>query len=282
MLFWLIIIVVIVVMLAYGYLSNYHLVTTKYRLTTSKVTSPKTFVLLSDLHCCKHGKDYNRLINRVRVLSPDYIFIPGDMITKHMSVSDKRVQQVLRLLSELKRICPVYYAPGNHEIRLYDEYDAYKAELKKLGITYIENEHIDLADNIKVYGLDLPLIQYRTKDLISKEDVAELLNTECADEESYSILLAHDPRYFKAYVAWGADLTLSGHVHGGIVRLPFLGGLVSPYLRLFPKYDAGEFKEDKKTMIVGRGLGTHHVKFRFFNPPEVIEIRLEPGRVIQS
>ncbi len=282
MLIGLIIACLIVVMLAYGYLSHYHLVTTSYHIATNKNVNDHTFVMLSDLHCCKHGRDNIKLIKRVRALSPDTIFIPGDMITKHMSVSDAKVQQVLKLLSELNKVCPVYYAPGNHEIRLYDEYDAYKTELKKIGIKYLENDFMDLSDDaIRVYGLDLPLAQYRTKDLISKEDVGGFLHQKCADGDKYSILLAHDPRYFKAYVGWGADLTLSGHVHGGIMRLPFVGGVISPYLRLFPKYDAGEFEEDEKTMIVGRGLGTHHVKFRWFNPPEIIEIRLETGRDIQ-
>ena len=277
MLIGLIIVSFIIVMLLYGYLSHHHLVTTRYTVATEKHVNEHSFVLLSDLHCCKHGRDNIKLINRVRNISPDYIFIPGDMVTKHMHVSDERVKQVLKLLSELVKICPVYYSPGNHEIRMYDDYDAYKEELKKIGIIYLENSYANLKDdNIRIYGLGLPLAQYRSKAHISKDDVGAFLHEECADENKYTILLAHDPRYFKAYVGWGADLTLSGHVHGGIIRLPFVGGVISPYLRLFPKYDAGEFKEDDKTMLIGRGLGTHHVKFRFFNPPEIVVIKLEP------
>ena len=263
----------IVVMLVYGYLSHYHLVTTVYNVVTDKDVNDHCFVMLSDLHACKHGKDNQKLIKRVRGIAPDYILISGDMVTKRMHISDDRVRQVLRLLTELRKICPIYYAPGNHEIRLYDDYDAYKEELGKIGICYLENSYSDLPDGIRIYGLDLPIAHYRSKDLISSEDVGTFLKTDHPDE--YSILLAHDPRFFKAYTGWGADLTLSGHVHGGIMRLPFIGGVVSPYLRLFPKYDAGEYKEDEKTMIVGRGLGTHHVKFRWFNPPEIVEIKLE-------
>ena len=280
MLVLLIIACFIVVMLAYGLLSHLHLVTTTYNVSTSKNTSDHTFAMLSDLHCCKHGRDNAKLINRIRDISPDCIFIPGDMVTKHMHVSDIRVQQVLRLLSELRKICPVYYSPGNHEIRLYEDYDAFKDELKTREIQYLENAHTDLKDvSIRVYGLDLPLRQYRSKDMISADDVGAFLQEKCPDEIKYNILLAHDPRYFKAYAGWGADLILSGHVHGGIMRFPFIGGVVSPYLRLFPKYDAGEFKEDEKTMIVGRGLGTHHVKFRWFNPPEIVVIRLYSSKI---
>ena len=72
------------------------------------------------------------------------------------------------------------------------------------------------------------------------------------------------------------DLVLSGHVHGGIMRLPFLGGVISPTLRLFPRYDGGLFREDGSTMILGRGLGSHTIPIRIFNPGELIVVDLEP------
>ena len=92
----------------------------------------------------------------------------------------------------------------------------------------------------------------------------------------YNILIAHNPDYFPAYAEWGADLVLSGHVHGGIMRLPLLGGVLSPALRLFPKYDGGLFQEGGSTMILGRGLGSHTIPIRIFNPGELIVVTLEP------
>ena len=97
-----------------------------------------------------------------------------------------------------------------------------------------------------------------------------------AEEESYQILLAHNPEYFETYADWGADLTLSGHVHGGIMRLPVLGGVISPKLVLFPKYDGGHFIRKDAHMVLSRGLGMHTIPIRIFNPAELVLIHLKP------
>lgn len=93
-------------------------------------------------------------------------------------------------------------------------------------------------------------------------------------EDKFSILLAHNPEYFKSYAKWGADLTVSGHIHGGIMRLPLIAVMFPPSLRLFPKYDSGEFEENGKKMILSRGMGLHHIKLRFFNRPEISVIKI--------
>ncbi|MCM1569376.1 MAG: hypothetical protein NC081_08015 [Roseburia sp.] len=86
----------------------------------------------------------------------------------------------------------------------------------------------------------------------------------------YTILLAHKPDYFPQYAAWGANLTLAGHVHGGVVRVPFWGkGVLSPDIRLFPEYDGGIFRKGQAVMLVSRGLGYHTIPFRLFNPAEL-------------
>ena len=103
-------------------------------------------------------------------------------------------------------------------------------------------------------------------------EVEKLLGS--VKEDKFSILLAHNPEYFKSYAKWGADLTVSGHIHGGIMRLPLIGGVISPSLRLFPKYDSGEFEENGKKMILSRGMGLHHIKLRFFNRPEISVIKI--------
>ena len=97
-------------------------------------------------------------------------------------------------------------------------------------------------------------------------------------KDYFTILLAHNPDYFPEYDAWGADLVLSGHVHGGLMRLPLLGGVVSPATRLFPKYDGGLFEGKNGKMILGRGLGTHTLPIRIFNPGELIVVELEPEK----
>ena len=95
-------------------------------------------------------------------------------------------------------------------------------------------------------------------------------------EDACQILIAHTPQYFEAYAAWGADVVMSGHVHGGIMRLPVLGGVLSPNLTLFPKYDGGRFVCGKATMILSRGLGTHTIPVRVFNPGELVTVNILP------
>ncbi|MEE3467869.1 MAG: metallophosphoesterase [Eubacterium sp.] len=271
-----IIIGIIAILLIYGYLSHYHLVTTTYTVPLENISAEHTVVLLSDLHCCYHGEENEKLLDRIRQANPDCILISGDMVTKHMDTGDARVQKVLRFLKQLSKQYPVYYSPGNHEIRMND-YEDYQLAVSDMGIQYIANqERVFPYDNIRFFGLDLPIERYRSREELTIEDIGNYLGQSRADDRVATILLAHDPRYFDTYVKWGADLTVSGHLHGGILRLPFLGGVFSPYLQLFPNYSGGKYEKKKKTMIVSRGLGTHHVKFRWFNPPELVVIRLQP------
>ena len=95
------------------------------------------------------------------------------------------------------------------------------------------------------------------------------------DESKYNILLAHNPEYFKKYAAWGADLVVSGHVHGGIMRLPFIGGVIAPSFRLFPKYSGGQYQSGDTIMLLSTGLGSHTLPFRIFNPGQLVVLELE-------
>ena len=88
-------------------------------------------------------------------------------------------------------------------------------------------------------------------------------------QDCFQILLAHNPDYFPAYAAWGADLVLSGHLHGGVIRMPLLGGVISPQVRLFPEYYAGTYFRGKSEMILSRGLHMHSFRIRLFNMPEL-------------
>ena len=95
------------------------------------------------------------------------------------------------------------------------------------------------------------------------------------DRRKFHILLAHSPLYFKNYAAWGADLTLSGHFHGGTVRLPVLGGVMTPQYQFFLPWCAGDFQMKGSRMIVSRGLGTHSINIRFNNKPQLVVIQLK-------
>ena len=276
MLIIIIIVTVIILFLIYGYLSNYHFVTRYYDIVTNGRTGKLRFAVIADLHDCSHGKGNEKLLASIDKISPDAILIPGDLTVKHDSLEKKRVKAMLDLLKKLCRKYPIYYSPGNHEIRMED-YDAYREELDHLGVKYAENRELIFSNpGIRIYGLDLPIEWYKENRSLTADQLGSFLNRPRADQvNSYTILLAHDPRHFDAYSTWGADLTISGHLHGGIMRLPFVGGVISPSLGLFPKYDGGVFEKDGKRMVVSRGMGSHSLKFRFFNPPELVVINLK-------
>ena len=141
----------------------------------------------------------------------------------------------------------------------------------------LENERIILpAYNMEICGAEIGR-EYYGKFKTKKMPVSymEKLLGKVA-ENTFTLLIAHNPDYFETYASWGADLTVSGHVHGGLMVLPLLGGVISPSLKLFPKYDGGEFRDGKHTMILGRGLGTHTLPIRIFNPGELVVIHLKP------
>ena len=275
---WIIIIAVLfVAFILYGRLSHLQLVAKHFELSDRRISKDYTFVMLSDLHCCKHGREYDKLLRKIDDAKPDYVFVAGDMITKHDYVDKECVQRVLRLIRNISKKYSIYYASGNHELRIEDS-ERYFEELSHIGVRLARNQEIFFPDDgIRVWGLELPDYRFREKELMTKDELAGYLNREEADKDSFNIFIANDPRHFEAYSDWGANLTLSGHYHGGVMRLPLLGGVISPYLRLFPKYDAGVFERNGKRIIVGCGLGSHHPKLRWFNPPEIVVIRLKKG-----
>ena len=136
------------------------------------------------------------------------------------------------------------------------------------------NEKISLpAANMDIYGLEIDMDYYGKfkKRNMETEYINRLLGKQ--QTSVFNILIAHNPDYFSTYADWGADLVVSGHIHGGLMKLPVLGGVISPALRLFPEYDGGEYKKGKSTMILSRGLGTHTLPIRIFNPGELVVIR---------
>ena len=167
---------------------------------------------------------------------------------------------------------PVYYACGNHEQRMkrkpevYGEvYQEYQKQLEECGVHFLENSSVLLKEDdcrIRISALELPLATYTKfkKYRVTEQDVTACIEKEAAD---YEILLAHNPVYFDAYKKWGADLVLSGHLHGGIIRLPGIGGLITPQAIPFPKYSGEMTTEGEQTIIVSRGLGTHTINLRF-------------------
>ncbi len=258
-------------------------VTVTYEIESEKITGEYTFALLSDLHNKSFGKQNEKLLRKIEELSPDAILAAGDMLTAHDT--RKKYYVAADLMRKLSEKYPVYYGMGNHEqhLGLYPEEtgDAYKDYMEKLnsfGIEPLINESVELPSaNINISGLQVERCYYRKFRLYPMPDtyLTDLLGEPRRDK--FQILIAHNPDYFPEYVKWGADLTVSGHVHGGLMKLPVIGGVVSPKLTLFPKYDGGRYEKEKSVMILSRGLGTHTLPIRIFNPGELVMLHLKPA-----
>lgn len=256
----------------------------RFTFRDDRVKETCRMVVLSDLHGRAFGKNSEKLIRSIEEESPDAVLITGDMIT---ATKDCDYEVALSVCEQLARKYPVYYALGNHEqkwkertARFGNVYQEYEKKLKNVGVRILENEHVLLQKfGVVIYGVCVEHDTYykRLTDVPMEVNYMESLLGK-PEDGLYHVLLAHNPDYFPFYAAWGADLTLSGHVHGGIVNFPGLGGFIAPSLKLFPKYDAGLFKEGKAQMILSRGLGTHTLPVRVWNPAELICVELTPEK----
>lgn len=258
--------------------NRFHVV--EYRLNSDKIKKEHHFVVLSDLHNKSYGEKNRKLLERIDKLAPEAILIAGDMLT---SKPGKSYEVAMDLLKELAKKYPIYYGMGNHETRLFlypevygDMGKDYEKDLNDVSIQLMRNESREKSDNLRIVGLDMKRDYYKRfkKYPMDSGYLQETLGE--VKKDKYEILLAHNPDYFEEYAAWGADLVLSGHVHGGMMRLPILGGVVSPAFKFFPKYDGGLFKQGKSTMILSRGLGMHTIPIRIFNPGELVSLILSP------
>ena len=253
---------------------------TRYRVASPKLTGEKTWVFLSDLHNQVYGENNCKLIDAVKNESPDLILIGGDML---VGKNGHSYEPALACVKELVKIAPVYYANGNHEERMklkpekYDQsYALYREKLLEFGVHLLENESTVLSDDSKVRltGLEIPLECYTHLKRREMPGGAIKERIGNRDPEAFQVLLAHNPSYMKEYLAWGADLILSGHLHGGMVRIPGIGGVIGPDFVLFPKYSGEMRRVGDQTVIVSKGLGTHTIHIRLFNPAEIVVMSL--------
>ena len=255
--------------------SNKSLELNTYQITSDRL--PKSFdgfriAQVSDLHNTEIGKDNKKLISTLKEAKPNVIVITGDMIDSR----NAEVDIALRLAQELVVIAPCYYVPGNHEARV-SEYDSLKAGLIELGVTVLENAKVTIdssGEKMTLAGVVDP--SFKT-DYLKGNDAAVMSSTlsEMLEEnDGYTILLSHRPELFEVYAENNIDLIFSGHAHGGQFRIPFVGGLIAPNQGLFPKYDAGIYKEGNTTMVVSRGIGNSIVPFRINNRPEIVLVEL--------
>lgn len=281
--FIIILIIIIIFFIGIMIIDGNRFVIRQYSFHSPKLTQEYCFVLLADLHGKQYGRDNAKLIEAIERISPDSVMCGGDMITAR---AGKKTDTAVTFLSKLSEKYPVYYGIGNHEYRMKiypqdygNQYGTYMGELRKRGIKVLENTSVEVRGTpITVNGAMIArrfYHRFKTSHM-EPEYLKQLLDKR--QEERYTILLAHNPDYLKQYADWGADMVLSGHVHGGIMRLPLLGGVISPKCTFFPKYDGGVFREKSSTMVLSRGLGMHTIPIRIFNPGELVVVHLLPEK----
>ena len=230
-------------------------------------------VQLSDLHNCRYGERNRRLVEKVKACRPDVILITGDMINKYKPVRD----ELYDLFEQLGKLCPCIYSLGNHELKEREKnperFSEYIHKVQSCGIIISDNEQHRIMINNTVFqfaSYSSDLQQYK-KQFSKKRTDYNAKEIPDADTNGITILLSHDPELTRQYVKTAYSIIFSGHLHGGIVRVPGWRGIISTRFVLFPKYDGGCYRLDEShVLIVSRGLGSHTVKFRLFNRPELV------------
>ena len=229
-------------------------------------------VVLSDLHGAEFGEGNADLFAAVAAQNPEYIFYLGDLEDRFRGATAGYAESVAAGLSA---IAPTYYVTGNHEWALHGVPEL-KDRLENNGVTVLSNRFVTLernGDTLVLAGIDDP---NGYADQKSPETLAAELYA--AHGDPFWMLLAHrNDRFKEQYSLLGADLVLSGHAHGGMIRLPFTDGLVSHDMTFFPSYTAGLYEENGSCLFATRGLGNSGPSFRLFNRPEVAVLTLHKG-----
>lgn len=270
--------ILILACLASIWVSYNWLTVTHFTVRSSKISEPFRIVLVSDLHEHQFGRDNEKLAVKIREQSPDLIIIDGDMINGDSENADTAVE----LVRALKETAPVYYSFGNHEYSYMEAgHEDLTEELEAAGAVVLNYQSIDIdvkGNPVRLGGL----YEYGFETGMQSEEENERAIPyleEYADTDRYLIMCAHRPESFYPWDMadqWGIDLVLSGHLHGGQVIIPGVGGLYNSLDGFFPKFDYGQYKLGDSDMVITRGLGSNPKMLpRFNNPPEIAVVEVE-------
>ena len=234
-----------------------------------------TIAQVSDLHNAEFGGGNRELLAILEEAEPDLIAITGDLIDSRRTDP----APALAFLEGAVELAPVCYVTGNHEFRAYDAYQDLKSQMEELGVIVLENEAVVLeAVPLRVIGLDDLSFGVRSDPSATPEQILQgaltALAPQAGEEDLRTVLLAHRPEYVELYAQHGADLVLSGHAHGGQVRLPGVGGLYAPGQGFLPAYTSGLYQIGETSLVVSRGLGNSLFPLRVNNRPEVVLVKL--------
>ena len=262
------------------YVGNNSIEKTTYEVASSR--SPLLFdgfciVQISDLHDHRFGPFQPRIMKYVREARPDVIAITGD-ITQEGRL---RIQDFRDLARQLTAVAPVFFATGNHEASCPD-LPGLLAELEREGIAVLRSSSVTIqrgGQQIAIAGIDDPQIFHirgRPWREMGERWYAELVRFRTSlPAGRFTVLLSHRPELIRAYARLGFDVVLTGHAHGGQIRLPGIGGLYAPNQGWLPRYTSGVYTLGPTAEIVSRGLGGSIFPIRVFNRPEIVVVRLK-------
>jgi len=261
------------------------IVVTPYTVTSSKI--PPAFkgykiAFLSDLHITD-SLLYNQVVENCRDLKPDIVVISGDLIDSSSPEQGYYKPYVLAFAKKLSAIAPVYWVTGNYEASISNsDFSSLKNSLKLYDFHYLDNTTVPIIKNnqkINLCGIKDPLFGIENIIGDSNDNVVTIksyLSESLPQDISsvFTILAAHRTEYCETIAESGIDLLLTGHAHGGQIRIPLIGAVFAPGQGLFPKYTSGQFKIKNTQLIVNRGVGGSRFKLRLFNQPEIVLITL--------
>ena len=252
--------------------ANEKVIVTKYTYKHSEI--PEAFsgykiLMVSDMH---EAPFTEQIVNHIKSISPDLIVFTGDMAL----LPDKSIRAASRIAKEISDI-PMYAVSGNHETQC-GYYDEIITTMWQKGITPLDNDSVCIKrgeDSFLLLGIKDPVSNTVSEEKIEK--IRTQIESEFPDGPCFSILLNHRANIYPEIKDTSVDLILSGHMHGGVMRLPFLGGVVGKNEeKWFPNYDYGLYMDDEfADMIVSSGCDKNPEKKRYFNPPEIVLITLE-------
>lgn len=266
--------VIIVIMLVVAAFYN-GLVVRRYTIQTNKMNQGESLriVLLTDLHSHIYGENQEELVSLIKKQLPEVIFLAGDIVDDKMPIRGAEL-----LLEGIQGIAPTYYVAGNHEFWSFDV-GHIKEVVRSYGVKVLESEYeqIWVGNTVITFaGVEDPDISHFRGRAYDWESEMEDSLSQLMNESGFKILLAHRPELIEEYKRHDFDLVVSGHTHGGQVRIPLiLNGLYAPDQGWFPKYAGGLYRHDTLTHIVSRGSSNPLHIPRIFNPPEVIVIDIQ-------
>ena len=252
------------------------LVVRTYTLETAKLDQPVRLLLLTDLHSTVHGRDQRALIDLVRAQAPDAVLLAGDIADDEVPHRGTEL-----LLEAVAGEYPCFYVTGNHEFWAEGTEEILEM-FRHYGVTVLAGTWSDLTvrgQTIRIFGVDDPEgFEAAPGEAVPAGWLEQWETCRAGLEEgTFSVLLSHRPELTELYRGSGFDLVVSGHAHGGQVRVPLLlNGLYAPNQGFFPQYAGGLYDLDGTALAVSRGLSISRLP-RVFNPPEAVVIDLIPA-----